>query len=301
MMVYTVTFNPSIDYMVELKDFSEGKVNRTKAEQVFPGGKGINVSMVLNNLGIENTALGFVAGFTGNEIERTLKESGCNTRFIHVDVGMSRINVKIKSGKESEINGQGPGISNKHIDELMNILMELKEEDILVLAGSIPDSLPSSVYTDIISKLDGKKIKTVVDATGELLVNVLSYRPFLIKPNNHEMEEIFNTVIGTEDELVKYGKRLLEMGAQNVLISRAAEGAILICGDGNVIYGKAPEGKVVNSVGAGDSMVAGFICGYIEKQDFNYALKMGLSAGSASAFSDKLATRQEVEEIFRRL
>lgn len=301
MMVYTVTFNPSIDYVVELENFSEGKVNRTIAERIFPGGKGINVSMVLNNLGIENTALGFVAGFTGNEIERMLKTSGCNTRFIHVDVGMSRINVKIKSGKESEINGQGPDISNRHIDQLMNILMELKEEDILVLAGSIPDSLPSSVYTDIMSRLDGKKIKTVVDATGELLVNVLSFRPFLIKPNNHEMEEIFNTVIKTEDELVKYGKRLLDMGAQNVLISRAAEGAILICGDGNVIYGNAPEGKVVNSVGAGDSMVAGFICGYIKKHDFDYALKMGLAAGSASAFSDKLATRQEVEEVFKRL
>ena len=300
-MVYTVTFNPSIDYIVTLDDFAEGKVNRTNGEGILPGGKGINVSIVLNNLGIENTALGFVAGFTGNEIEKAVKAAGCNTRFIHMQEGMSRINVKIKAVKESEINGQGPDISKKYMDELMNVLMELKEEDILVLAGSIPASLPSSIYMDIMSKLEGRGIKTVVDATGELLVNVLNYRPFLIKPNNHEMEEIFNTVIETEDELVKYGRKLLDMGAQNVLISRAAKGAILICGDGNVIYGKAVEGKVVNSVGAGDSMVAGFICGYIEKKDFNYALKMGLATGSASAFSDKLATRQEVEKLFDKL
>ena len=298
-MVYTVTFNPSIDYVVKLNDFSEGKVNRTDSEMILPGGKGINVSMVLNNLGIENTAIGFVAGFTGNEIEKTLKETGCNTRFIHIPEGMSRINVKIKAVKETEINGQGPNISNEYLDKLMDIIMELKEEDILVLAGSIPASLPSSVYMDIMIKLEGKRIKTVVDATGKLLVNVLKYKPFLIKPNNHEMEEIFNTVIETEDELVKYGKKLLDMGAQNVLISRAAKGAILICGDGNVIYGRAVEGKAVNSVGAGDSMVAGFICGYMEEQDFNHALKMGLAAGSASAFSDGLATRQEVEKLLQ--
>lgn len=298
-MVYTVTFNPSIDYIVRLDDFAEGKVNRTGEEQILPGGKGINVSVVLHNLGIPNTALGFVAGFTGDAIEKYVKGLGCSTRFIHIQEGISRINVKIKADVESEINGQGPKITDADIEKLMTILGELQQEDILVLAGSIPDTLPNSIYMDIMSQLEGKGIKVVVDATGELLVNVLRYKPFLIKPNHHEMEEIFHAVIDTEDKLVAYGRKLMEMGAQNVLISRAAKGAILICSDGRVVSGRAAEGKVVNSVGAGDSMVAGFIAGYLEKQDFAFALKMGLSAGSASAFSKNLATRQEVEALMK--
>lgn len=295
-MIYTVTFNPSLDYIVGLKNFEAGKVNRSNYEQILPGGKGINVSVVLKNLGYDSTALGFIAGFTGDEIERRVKDMGCNTRFIPLKEGFSRINVKVRAEEESEINGRGPNILKEDINMLFEMIDEIKSEDILILAGSIPDALPDSIYMDILERLKDRGNKTVVDATGKLLVNVLKYHPFLIKPNNHELEEIFKTVIKTEEELISYGRKLIDMGACNVLISRAGDGAILITGEGKVIVRPAVKGEVVNSVGAGDSMVAGFIAGYLEKGDFEYALKMGLAAGSASAFSENLATKQEVQK-----
>ncbi|MBQ3546749.1 MAG: 1-phosphofructokinase [Lachnospiraceae bacterium] len=296
-MVYTVTFNPSLDYVMNLNEFNQGKVNRTQSEKINVGGKGINVSIVLNNLGVENTALGFVAGFTGIEIEERLKHIGCNTEFIHLKDGFSRINVKIKTETESEINGTGPLISSDALNDLYKILNRINEDDILVLAGSIPKSLPDSIYMDILKRFEGKNIKTVVDATGKLLVNVLKYRPFLIKPNNHEIEEIFGVTVDSEEKIIHYGRELINMGAKNVLVSRGKDGAILFTDDGRVLSCKAPDGKVIDTVGAGDSMVAGFIVGYLEKKDYDYALKMGIATGSASAFSKELATREEVERL----
>lgn len=296
-MVYTVTFNPSLDYVVNLNEFNQGKVNRTQSEKINVGGKGINVSIVLNNLGVENTALGFVAGFTGIEIEERLKSLGCNAEFIHLKDGFSRINVKIKTDIESEINGQGPLISANELNNLYEILDKINDGDILVLAGSIPKSLPDSIYMDILNRFEGKNIKIVVDATGNLLINVLKYRPFLIKPNNHELEEIFGVKIDSEEKIIYYGKELIKKGAENVLVSRGKEGAILFTKAGRIFNCKAPEGKVVDSVGAGDSMVAGFITGFLEKEDYEYALKMGICTGSASAFSNELATREEVRKL----
>lgn len=296
-MVYTVTFNPSLDYVMNLNEFNQGKVNRTQSEKINVGGKGINVSIVLNNLGVENTALGFVAGFTGIEIEERLKSLGCNAEFIHLKDGFSRINVKIKTKTESEINGTGPLISSDALNDLYKILNRINEDDILVLAGSIPKSLPNSIYMDILKRFEGKNIKIVVDATGKLLVNVLKYRPFLIKPNNHELEEIFGVTVDSEEKIIHYGRELINMGAKNVLVSRGKDGAILFTDDGRVLSCKAPDGKVIDTVGAGDSMVAGFIAGYLEKKDYDYALKMGITTGSASAFSKELATREEVERL----
>ena len=299
-MIYTVTFNPALDYSVSLDELKLGEVNRTNSEQVLAGGKGINVSTVLKNLGVENTALGFVAGFTGREIEDRLKASGCKTDFITVAGGMSRINVKVKAGVDTEINGTGPVIGEEDLNKLYDKLSKLEEGDILVLAGSIPGTLPDSVYSDIMSRLHHKGVKFVVDATGDLLLNVLKYNPFLVKPNNHELAEMYHAELKTDEDIIKYAKRLKDDGAVNVLISMAGDGAILIDEFGNVHRRPAPEGKVVNSVGAGDSMVAGFLAGYMENNDYDHALRMGLSAGSASAFSKYLATKEEVLEVYRR-
>lgn len=296
-MIYTVTFNPSLDYIVTVDDFRPGYVNRTSTELMYPGGKGINVSMVLKNLGFDNVALGFEAGFTGKEIIRLVSEAGVSHDFIHVDKGISRINVKIRSDKESEINGQGPLIEDSHINELYNKLDKLKKGDILVLAGSIPGVMPDSMYMDIMKYLSGRDIKVIVDATKDLLVNVLEYGPFLIKPNNHELGEIFGVELNTRDEVVKYAQMLQDKGAVNVLVSMAGEGAVLVTEDGSVFKAPAPKGKVKNSVGAGDSMVAGFIAGYLTSGDYKEAFKMGVCTGSASAFSDKLATKEEVEAL----
>jgi len=298
-MIYTVTFNPSLDYIVNVDDFTLGRVNRTTKELIYPGGKGINVSLVLKNLLIESTALGFVAGFTGKEIERALHEWGCLTRFITIESGLSRINLKLRSNEESEINGQGPEIDANAITKLYGTLDQLKEEDILVLAGSIPNTMSVSMYEQIMNRLQNKGIKIIVDATGDLLVNVLKYQPFLIKPNNHELEEIFQVTLKNNEEIVTYGKKLKEMGARNVLISMAGDGAILIAEDDTVYYSEAPKGKVVNSVGAGDSMVAGFLAGYLEHHNYEEAFKTGIATGSASAFSERLATKKEVEELMR--
>lgn len=293
-MIYTVTLNPSLDYIVSVQDFQVGIVNRTKDELLYPGGKGINVSMVLKNLGIESTALGFIAGFTGKELGRKLNEKGIYTDFISVKQGMSRINVKIRSNQESEINGIGPNISENEMDLLYEKLNQLNDEDILVLAGSIPESVPSTIYKDIMEKLIDKKIKIVVDATKDLLVNVLSYKPFLVKPNNHELGEIFGVELHSREDVIPYANKLREMGAQNVLVSMAGEGAVLVTEQGDVYITEAPKGKLKNSVGAGDSMVAGFIAGYLNSKDYKEAFKMGVCTGSASAFSEELATKDEV-------
>lgn len=296
-MIYTVTFNPSLDYIVTVDNFTTGRVNRTTTEFMYPGGKGINVSIVLKNLGYDNIALGFEAGFTGEEIIRRISDMGIIHDFIHVDSGLSRINVKIRSDNESEINGQGPAIEADHINKLYQRFDKLKNGDILVLAGSIPTVMPDSMYMDIMKYLKGRNIKIVVDATKDLLVNVLEYRPFLIKPNNHELGEIFGVELKTRDEVVEYAKRLQKMGAVNVLVSMAGEGAVLVAEDGSIFKTPAPKGVVKNSVGAGDSMVAGFIAGYLDSGNYVEAFKMGVCTGSASAFSDKLATKAEVEAL----
>ena len=284
-MIYTVTFNPSLDYIVSVEDFKLGITNRTSSELMLPGGKGINVSTVLGNLGIENTALGFAAGFTGEEIIRQVEHMGIRSDFIMVPDGISRINLKLKSIDGTEINGSGPEISEAAVAELMEKLEVLGEEDVLVLAGSIPSSMPDDIYRRILKRLQGRGVTAVVDATKNLLLNVLEYRPFLVKPNNHELGEIFQVELWDRKSVVSYARKLQEMGAQNVLVSMAGEGAVLAAQDGTVYETPAPEGTLVNGVGAGDSMVAGFLAGWMEKQDFRHAFYMGVSAGSASAFS----------------
>lgn len=298
-MIYTVTFNPSLDYIVRVDDFRLGQVNRTTEELLYPGGKGINVSFVLKNLGLDSTALGFLAGFTGDEIRRLLKEQGIDEDFIEVKQGISRINMKLRSNEESEINGQGPAIEKSDINRLYQRLDCLEQHDILVLAGSIPSVMPESMYRDIMEHLKEKQLKVVVDATQDLLMNVLPYHPFLIKPNNHELGQIFGLELKEKEDVIKYAKKLQEQGAVNVLVSMAGDGAVLIAEDGSVYESDAPKGKVVNSVGAGDSMVAGFLAGYLQTGRYEEAFKMGICTGSASAFSEKLATKREVEEIMR--
>ena len=300
-MIYTVTFNPSLDYIVSVNDFRPGLTNRTSSELILPGGKGINVSTVLGNLGIENTALGFIAGFTGNEIVRRLGLMGVTTDFIRIDSGDSRINLKLRSIEGTEINGRGPDISADAVRQLMEKLDATGSGDILVLAGSIPSSIPDDIYKKILDRLSGRDIHTVVDATGDLLVNVLFHHPFLVKPNNHELGEIFGVKLRTRDGIVPYAEKLRKMGARNVLVSMAGEGAVLAAENGNVYTAPAPEGTLVNGVGAGDSMVAGFLAGWMEKQDYLHAFRMGLSAGSASAFSEYLASRLEIEAGYRQL
>lgn len=297
-MVYTVTFNPSLDYIIEVKNLEMGATNRTSFEQMLPGGKGINVSFVLKNLEIDSTAIGFLAGFVGEEIEKKVEAEGIKAEFLKLEEGVSRINVKIRNMNGMEINGMGPDISVEKVDELMARIDTLQNGDILVLAGSIPKSMPDSIYKDIMARLEGKGIMIVVDATKDLLLNVLEYKPFLIKPNNHELGEIFGVTLKTREEVVPYAKQLQEKGARNVLVSMAGEGAVLIDETGTVHMSEAPEGKVINAVGAGDSMVAGFLAGWILKRDYEHAFRMGLATGSASAFSEKLATKDEVEAVY---
>lgn len=300
-MIYTVTFNPSLDYIVSVDDFKLGLTNRTSSELLLPGGKGINVSTILTNLGIESTALGFVAGFTGDEIIRKVEEIGVRSDFIRIEDGISRINVKLKSIDGTEINGMGPDISPEKTEELMKKLDVLVPGDVLVLAGSIPVSMPDDIYSRILERLEGKGVTFVVDATGELLLNVLKYHPFLIKPNNHELGDIFGVKLKTREEVVPYGRKLQEMGAKNVLISMAGEGAVLVTEDGSVYETPAPKGVLVNAVGSGDSMVAGFTAGWMEKKDYRHAFYMGVASGSASAFSEYLATKDEIMELYKRV
>lgn len=300
-MICTVTFNPSLDYIVSVEDFKLGLTNRTSSELMLPGGKGINVSTVLMNLGIENTALGFTAGFVGDEIIRRLQEMGVKSDFIQIGDGVSRINVKLKSIDGTEINGAGPVIGKEKVEQLMEKLDALGEGDVLFLAGSIPSSMPDDMYEQIMARLDGKGVMIVVDATKDLLVNVLKYHPFLVKPNNHELGEIFGVELKTREDVIPYGKKLQEKGARNVLISMAGEGAVLVSEDGQVFEEPAPKGTLINGVGAGDSMVAGFVAGWMEKKNYEYAFHMGIAAGSASAFSENLATREEVDTLLRNI
>ena len=300
-MVYTVTFNPSLDYIVSVNDFQMGMTNRTCAEQMLPGGKGINVSTVLYNLGIETKALGFSAGFTGKEIERRMAEIGFTHDFISLPEGCSRINVKLKDFDGTEINGQGPAVGEAEIAQLMQQLDQLNAGDVLVLAGSVPASIPDSIYRDIMERLSGRGIEFVVDATKDLLLNVLEFHPFLIKPNNHELGDIFHAEIRSKEEALPYAEKLQEMGARNVLVSMAGEGAMILTEPKEFYQLDAPKGTLINAVGAGDSMVAGFIGGWEEKKDYLHAFKMGVSAGSASAFSELLATKEEIIDIYKSL
>lgn len=296
-MIYTVTFNPALDYVVRMDALALGQVNRTASEDVQLGGKGINVSWVLRELGHENVAMGFVAGFTGKAIEDGLAAKGVATDFIHLPAGLTRINVKLKAGEETEINGKGPDISAEALEELFHKLDALGEGDVLVLAGSIPASMPSDVYESILARLEGKNVLCAVDATRDLLVNVLKYKPFLIKPNNHELGEIFGRVLTTDEEIRECAEKLQQQGARNVLVSMAGDGAMLLDENGGCHRLAAYKGKVKNSVGAGDSMVAGFLAGYLDSGDYAHALRVGSAAGSATAFSDVLATRSEIEAL----
>ena len=296
-VIYTVTFNPSLDYIVSVKDFRPGMTNRTSSELMLAGGKGINVSIVLGNLGIKSTALGFIAGFTGDEIVRRLHNGGINSEFIKINDGISRINIKLKSIDGTEINGQGPHIDSSHIEQLMNRLRRLESGDVLVLAGSIPAGISDNIYKDIMYMLKDKGGQIVVDATSRLLTNVLEYNPFFIKPNQHELGDIFNVTLNTQEEVIPYALELKKMGAVNVCVSMGGKGAILVADDGNVYKAKAPDGILKNSVGAGDSLVAGFLSGWIEKKDYEYAFRKGVATGSASAFSERLATNGEVNDL----
>ncbi len=294
-MIYTLTLNPSIDYVIDVENLELGKVNRTSKDFKFPGGKGINVSRILGNQKIDNIALGFLGGFTGKFIEDNLNSLGVKTEFIKVK-GDSRINVKIKSNKETEINSDGPIISAENLKSLFRRLDQLVEGDILVLAGSIPSTLPRDLYLQIQKRVSQNNVKVVVDTSGKALLEAIKNKPFLIKPNNHEIEEIFNVKINSEEELIKYGKELVSLGAENVIISMAGDGALLITKDG-VFKGNAPKGEVKNSVGAGDSLVGGFLAKYVETKDLISSFKNGIASGSASAFSLDLALAEDVNKL----
>ena len=299
-MIYTVTFNPSIDYIVRLEQFTAGEINRVNYEQILPGGKGINVSIVLKNLGHESTALGFLAGFTGVAMQQMLHSFGVTDDFVRLNDGFSRINVKIKAESETEINGQGPVITEDAQRALFAKLDRLTSGDTLVLAGSIPNTLPDDIYERIMEHLEGRGIRIVVDATKNLLRRVLKYRPFLIKPNNHELGEMFGVELKTDDDIIFHAKKLQEEGATNVLISMAGDGAILLTAEGVFYRSAAPKGTLVNSVGAGDSMVAGFLAGFMESDgSYEHAFYMGVATGSASAFSPNLATREEALALLK--
>lgn len=296
-MIFTVTFNPSLDYIVRVDEMRLGTINRTNYEQLLPGGKGINVSIVLGNLGHPSRALGFSAGVTGVALEKLLADAGVDADLVHVKEGFTRINAKVKAIEETELNGQGPRIAPEDVDALFSKLDVLGQDDTLVISGSVPNTLPSDMYEQVMKRLAGHGVRIVVDAERDLLTRVLPYRPFLVKPNNHELGDIFGVTLKTRDEVVPYARRMQEMGAQNVLVSMAGEGGVLVAADGQVYQSPAAKGTVVNSVGAGDSCVAGFLAGLMETGSYQTAFRMGLAAGSASAFSDHLATRPEVEDL----
>lgn len=298
-MIYTVTFNPALDYIMRVDDLQSKDINRTRSEEIYYGGKGINVSVILTRLGVENKALGFVAGFSGKQIEDMLVSDGIKTDFVHLKEGYTRINVKIKCDRELDINANGPEIKSEEVDALFEKLEELKSGDYLILAGSIPKALPDNMYEKILERLDGKGVNFVVDATGDLLKNVLKYKPFMVKPNHHELGEIFGVEITALEDIEKYAKKLQEMGAKNVLVSRGKDGAALIDEFGKVhTMGNVP-GKIISSVGCGDSMVAGFVAGYAKEKDYAYALKLGSACGNATAFSSGLATKNEIDKMLQ--
>ena len=296
-MIYTVTFNPSLDYIIRVDHFQAGRINRTVNELILPGGKGINVSIILKNLGYDNTALGFLAGFTGREIQRLLEETGIQTDFIHTVNGTSRINVKMRSDQETEINGRGPFVREEEIEMLFHQLDRLEAEDILVLSGSIPSCIPETIYMDIMKYLDGRGVRIAVDAEKDLLLKVLPYHPFLIKPNDLELGSIFQTAIRSKEDALIHARKLRELGAENVLVSMAEKGAVLITETDEEYQAAAPKGTLRNSVGAGDSMVAGFLAGYLKNHDCREAFRLGVCAGSATAFCDGLAGKAEIETL----
>jgi 1-phosphofructokinase len=300
-MINTITLNPSLDYIVKVDSFKVDSLNRIEEERICAGGKGINVSIVLKNLGVENTALGYVSGFTGDEILRQIESHGVSCDFVKLKKGFSRINVKLKSDGETEINGAGPEITEEDLKVLYDKLSHLTKGDYLILSGSIPTSVPDDIYENIMNSLLDTGVEFIVDATKDLLLKVLKYKPFLIKPNHHELAEMFNVELKNDDDIIKYGKKLQEMGAKNVLISMAGDGAILIPENGEAIKREVPKGVLKNSVGAGDSMVAGFLCGYLKNKDIAEAFKMGIATGSASAFSDNLATEEEVYNLLNQM
>lgn len=299
-MIYTVTLNPSLDYLVTCENFTLGQTNRTSSETIYPGGKGINVSIVLSNLGNQTTALGFLAGFTGAHIEKLIKEMHVTSKMINLDEGMSRINLKLKSSSETELNGLGPHIKTADIQKLYAIIDQINEDDSLVLAGSIPPSVPSDLYADIMKRLANKSIKVVVDATKDLLLKVLPFKPFLIKPNLFELGQLFGVNLNTVDEAIPYARKLKKMGAINVIVSMGKDGAFMIDENDEIYLMASPQGQLVNSVGAGDSLVAGFIHQYLETTNYECAFRYGVCTGSASAFSDALATREEVEKLYQK-
>lgn len=299
-MIYTVTFNPAIDYVVRTGEVKLGSVNRASSEEIYFGGKGINVSAVLAELGVKSKALGFIAGFTGEAIEQGVKDMGIDADFVKLKEGSSRINIKLKAAEETEINGQGPHIGKDALDQLFSKLEGLRGGDTLILAGSIPNSLPPDIYEKILASLSGRDIMFAVDATGKLLLNVLKYRPFLIKPNSHELGELFGTEIVTDEDVVRYAEKLREMGARNVLVSMAEKGALLLDEKGGLHRCGACKGELKNSVGAGDSMLAGFVAG-IADGDYSFALKLGTACGGATAFSDGLAKRSLIDELMKQL
>jgi 1-phosphofructokinase len=300
-MINTITLNPSLDYIVKVDSFKVDSLNRIAEERIYAGGKGINVSIVLKNLGVENTALGYVAGFTGEEILRQIESHGVSCDFIKLKSGFSRINVKLKSDGETEINGSGPQITENDLKILYEKLSHLTRGDYLILSGSIPNSVPDNIYESIMSSLEDEGVEFIVDATKELLLKVLKYRPFLIKPNHHELAEMFEVELKSDEDIIKYGTKLQEMGAKNVLISMAGDGAILLSENGEAIKREVPKGILKNSVGAGDSMVAGFLCGYLRNNDINEAFKMVIATGSASAFSEELATKEQVYDLLKQI
>lgn len=299
-MIYTVTFNPAVDYVVHTGEMTLGTVNRSSREELYFGGKGINVSFVLKELGVASKALGFVAGFTGEAIEKGVSEKGVETDFVRLENGFSRINLKIKSNEETELNGQGPVISGSDVTKLFEKLDRLEEGDTVVLAGSIPNALPSNIYEQILARFEEKKVRAVVDASGQLLLNTLKYRPFLIKPNNFELEELFGVKLDGALDIEKYARKLQEMGAVNVLVSMAEDGALLVDEQGETHICGVCKGEVKNSVGAGDSMLAGFIAG-LEKGGYDYALKLGTACGGATAFSEGLAEKELIEKLLSQL
>lgn len=298
-MIYTVTLNPALDYVVQVEEFTLGAVNRTAGEQIYPGGKGINVSVVLNTLGYDSVALGFIAGFTGNQLIRELQKKGVRNDFISVERGMTRINVKVKGGKETEINGIGPEVPAIAAQVLQIQMERLKAGDVLVLSGSVPKTLPENIYEKLMARLEERNVLVIVDTSGEALTNTLRYKPFLIKPNHHELGQLFNVEISDKETAKVYAEKLQQMGARNVLVSMAEKGALLLDETGNIYSCDAPKGVVKNSVGAGDSMVAGFVAAFLETKDYERAFQIGVAAGSASAFSEYLPTKSDILEVYQ--
>lgn len=300
-MIYTVTLNPALDYVMKVGTLRFDDINRSKEETLYYGGKGINVSVILTRLGVENKALGFVAGFTGDALERMLKHDAINCDFNRLKSGSTRINVKIKADTELDINAQGPDISESEIEELLEKLDEIKVGDYLVIAGSVPRTLPADIYERMLQRLDGKGVNFVVDTTGSLLLNVLKYKPFLVKPNHHELGDLFGVTTKTDAEIETYARKLQKMGARNVLVSRSKDGAMLIDETGKAYKIGNAKGTLVNSVGCGDSMVGGFIAGYIQSNDYAHALRLGTVCGNATAFSEGLAEKADIDRIFELL